>query len=290
MEASHERFFGLHYSAICGLRRDEYRQLLLDYNHAQSQLRRLHSSNREVQYQFQQLILQMAVRYVEHHPVSWKPTQVSLHSDLAPVQYLMFYQVPNLAGGPPPVAQYPLTSQTYSITQEAVQPPTKRARLPITSAGPTNFVHKQAQSNYPTSPPDLYYPLAPAEVLASNGEPSNRTRQPTSPSGVDGSTNDMGRSADQQFVLVEVATSIQFIEENIPPSDGGRKCAICGYVDLSFSLLLCQRTPTHVSCQASIPTFSRSDTSELPDFVGALAAQPLQELGETTCVITIRDG
>lgn len=69
MEASHERFIAVHYSAVCGLRRDEYRKLLLDYHHTQKQLRRLFSSHRESQYKFQQCIFQMAVGYVKNPPV-----------------------------------------------------------------------------------------------------------------------------------------------------------------------------------------------------------------------------
>jgi hypothetical protein len=77
MEASHEKLIGVHYSTICGLRRDEYRNLLLDYHNTQKQLRRLQSAHQESQYKLQQLVLQMAVAYVKNPPILSEQNQVS---------------------------------------------------------------------------------------------------------------------------------------------------------------------------------------------------------------------
>lgn len=74
MEASHERLIGVHYSSACGLRREEYCELLVNHHQLQKQLRRLHSSHQTLQYRFQHLIIQMAVTYVKNHPA--RPIQV----------------------------------------------------------------------------------------------------------------------------------------------------------------------------------------------------------------------
>lgn len=255
-ETSHERFIGMHSSAVCGLNRDEYRKLLLEYNNTQQQARRLQSSGRETQYKLQQLVIQMAVRYVKTTPAPWEQTQVS-SSDPVLVRHLTYCQVFSHAGGPPPTAPPPpfrrdLPSSAVHVqphvtrprgtTQVTNQPPAKRARPPITPTRPVKITRKQVRSENATSPPDLHYPPVEDEVRPYNGESSNNNGQPTSPSRVDGSPNKLARPAKEQFVLVEVAASVQLIEENIPHGEGGRKCAICGYVDLLFLSLLASLT------------------------------------------------
>lgn len=244
-EASHEQFIAVHYSAVCGLRRDDYRKLLLDYHHAQRQLRRLQSSHRETQYKFQQLALKMAVGYVKSPPVPLEHTQVSSSSNRELVRRLIPRQVPNPGSSRPATAHLPppqkgLSStspaqphvtQAHGVTFEATPPPlraTKRARLPTALFTKTPL--KQTKSKDTAPPPDLYYPPTPTDVPASNGEPNNRGKQPTPSNGGGGSTDGAAKPAGKQ--LMEVAASVHLIEKNIPHSVGQRKCMICGYADL----------------------------------------------------------
>lgn len=74
-EASHRRLMGIHYSSACGPRQDQYRKLLLDHLNIQQQYRRLYSKHRVSQYRLQQLVLQMAVKYVKSTPN--QPIQVT---------------------------------------------------------------------------------------------------------------------------------------------------------------------------------------------------------------------